>query len=298
MANPLKWLVGLSASYFSQLNIVQVLNMILFPPVPASYTAPTLTLSLIDSSTKLVGITFTNTITLTYVKNSSGTASGYTFNRTSPTIINAFYTVATNSLVVATGLSHFTTTPTTFIYSGTNSHVSGNQLYDTYGNPTPIPAAVGAVSSMIPTPPTVQVKSIFPIFYGKVTGSSKNINTMTAADIAAGFMLFSSGTYPNGVPTEASGSIQINFNTNSSEKGWFAVPVAAGSQTVQTYESWEDSSNSSNVGDIPGGGDTSLFFQSPVLVTNVPVHPWLTHNYNLYMFYYNSSATVPFIIYP
>ena len=121
---------------------------------------------------------------------------------------------------------------------------------------------------------------------------------MTAADIADGDMLFSSGSYPNGVPTEASGSIQINFNTNSSEKGWFAVPVAAGSQTVQTYESWEDSSNSSNVGDIPGGGDTSLFFQSPVLVTNVPVHPWLTHNYNLYMFYYNSSATVPFIIYP
>ena len=114
-------------------------------------------------------------------------------------------------MVVATGLSHYTNTPTTFIYSGTNSHASGAQLFDNYGNPTPIPAAVGAVSSMTPTPTTVQVKSIFPIFYGKVLGSSKTINTMTAADVAAGNMLFSSGSYPNGVPTEASGTIQINF---------------------------------------------------------------------------------------
>jgi hypothetical protein len=247
-----------------------------------------------NTTTKLVGVTFSNTLTLTYIKNSSGTASGYTFNRTSPTSITPFFTIGTTSNTGATAFNNYTSTPTTFIYNGTASHLSGNQLYDNYGNATPIPAAVGAVNSMTPTPTSVQVKTIYPIFYGKVTGSTKTINTMTAADIQAGNMLFSSGTYPTGTPTEATSGISINFNSSSSEKGWFAIPVAEGTQTVTTYTYWEDTTNSSNVGDIPGSGPTSLFYESPVLVSNVQVHPWLTQDYYLYMFYYNSAATVAF----
>ena len=277
--NPLTWLVGLTAGYFSNLNIVQVLNMILFPPVPASYTPPTLTLSINDSSLRAVGLTFTPVLTLTYTKNDSGTASGYTFDRTVPSpAITPLYSTISTSNSATTSQNLYTTQPTSFTWTGTNSHISGDQKFDTYGNPTPIPASVQANNNMVSSPSSVSVQTIWPYFYGKVNQTFTNI---TPAQIVAG----------TEVLAQSSGNISVNFGTLATEKGFLAIPQSQGSQTTATYLSWIDSVNTNNKENIPG----TLFNGSPFLVSNVPYNG-LFHTYSVYFFTYSTATQGPWTI--
>jgi hypothetical protein len=285
VANPLKWLVGLTAGYFSQFNLVQVLNMILFPPVPATYTSPSLSLSIDNGSLRAVGTTFNILLTLTYTRGSSGTASYYTFKRTVPTVSTLVTltnsNVNTNSFLNGTvSQTIYTTTPTLFTYTGTASHLGGIQLYDSYGNPTPIPTAVGAVDNMQPSPSSVSVRTIFPYYVGKVSQTTTTMS-FAASDVT---------TY--GTPTVGQSNValsNINFNTNNVEKGFLAIPKAAGDQTVVTYTAWVDNVVPSNNGDIPGGAG-SLFTGSPFDVNGVVVNG-ISHNYTVYLFDYPSSST-------
>ena len=278
--NPLTWLVGLTAGYFSNLNIVQVLNMILFPPVPASYTPPTLTLSIDDSSLRAVGFTFTPVLTLAYTKNDSGTASGYAFNRTTPSpAIAPLYSTISTANSATTSQNLYTTQPTTFTWTGTNSHISGDQKFDTYGNPTPIPPAVGAVNSMVSSPSSVSVQTIWPYFVGTVSQTFTNIS---ASDVT---------TYGTAFLAQSSGNISVNFGTLATEKGFLAIPQSQGSQTTATYLSWIDSVNTNNKENIPG----TLFNGSPFIVSNVSYNG-LFHTYSVYFFTYSTATQGPWTI--
>jgi hypothetical protein len=284
VANPLKWLVGLTAGYFSQLNLVQVLNMILFPPVPASYTSPSLSLSIDNGNLRAVGTTFSVLLTLSYTRASSGTASFYTFKRTLPTVSTLITltnsSISTNSFTTGTvSQTIYTSTPTLYTYTGTASHLGGVQLYDTYGNPTPIPSAVQQVDNMSPSPTTVSVRTIFPYYVGKV-GQTTTTASFAASDVT---------TY--GTPYVAQSNValsNINFNTNNVEKGFLAIPTAAGDQTVVTYTAWVDNVVPSNNGYIPGGAG-SLFIGSPFNVSGVVVNG-ISHTYTIYLFDYPSSS--------
>ena len=275
--NPLTWLVGLTAGYFSNLNIVQVLNMVLFPPVPASYEGPTLGLSILivegGGTLRAVGLTFTPVLTLIYDANESGTASGYTFNRTSPSpALPSLYTTVTTADTATTSQTLYTTEPTLFTWNGTNSHLGGEQKFDSYGNPTPIPASVQANDNMASSPPSVSVQTIWPYFYGKVNQTE---TTISAAQVITG----------TEVLAQSNANLTINFGTLATEKGFFAIPLSDGNQTTLTYQSWIDTINTNNKENIPG----SLFSGSPFTVNNVSYNG-LTHDYDVYLFTYPTAT--------
>jgi hypothetical protein len=172
----------------------------------------------------------------------------------------------------------YTSQPTTFTWTGTNSHISGDQKFDTYGNPTPIPLSVQANNNMVSSPTSVSVQTIWPYFYGKVNQTFTNI---TPAQIIAG----------TEVLAQSSGNISVNFGTLATEKGFLAIPQSQGSQTTATYLSWIDSVNTNNKENIPG----TLFNGSPFLVSNVPYNG-LFHTYSVYFFTYSTATQGPWTI--
>ena len=163
--NPLVWLVGLTAGYFQNLNIVQVMNMILFPPVPASYTQPSLCISASSTNLEEVGITFTRTYTLNYTQGDAGANTRYDFiSDFSGSNVSFENFITTNSTQVSSSKSWSSTVPISFIIQGTNSHLAGTQKLDNYGNPSGQTISAGSLTSNQLTQCIV-----FPYFFEQVT---------------------------------------------------------------------------------------------------------------------------------
>jgi hypothetical protein len=284
--NPLTWLVGLTAGYFSQFNIVQVLNMILFPPVPHQYDPPSLSISG-DNTFEEVGITFTRIYTLTFDRDDAGTASSYTFNLNSDP---QFSTVNTQLTSATASYQYYTAVPSTFTINGTMSHEAGPIINDNYGNPSP-----GSIPAGTLTSGNITQRTIFPYFYGRVykaTGNPDNLGPgetpFTQSDIFSPVNINPNGntqSTSNRIVSLLSNNQSIPFNTNvgvndGDFKGWLASPKSSGTQNEIIYTKY-------NLG--------ILDIQLNILFSTFTL-PGLNINgifatYTIYLFNYGSSAS-------
>jgi hypothetical protein len=291
--NPLKWLVGLTAGYFSQLNIVQVLNMILFPPVPYQYDPPALSISANSSSFEEVGVTFSRVYTLTFDRDDAGTASSYTFNlNTDP----QFSVVTTQLTSTTASYVYYTTVPSTFTINGTMSHEEGPIFNDNYGNPSLPNISAGVITSG-----NLTQRTIFPYFYGRVykeTGVPDDLGSaiypFTYSDIFSPNLSNPDGFSSSStrVVSTLANTQNISFNTNigtteGNYKGWLATPQTLGTLTTPTYTEYVEPGNELNSGVIPDSGGLFSVFTLP----NVDINGIL-HTYSVYLFNFGTSASV------
>ena len=268
-ANPLKWLVGLTAGYFGQKDLVQVLDMILFPTVPATYTQSSLVLNPPASATCKVTASPVNTnMTLTYTKNSAGTASGYTF------LVDSSTVKVTTSNAAAESFSHGYTpsVPKSYVFGGTVSHLEGPIFKDSAGNDSLPNIPAGSCTAATKT-----ITYIFPYYYGKVPvactsliGADVTNNTYYDAEVCA-------------LPTSG---ISVNFNAGTNKKGYLAIPEGISGNALApsvTYTEWVDQNN--QVEPIPDPINPTYLFDAPTPVYPVIVNG-VSHTYSVYLFRY------------
>lgn len=287
--HPLTWLSGLTAGYFRQKNIVEVLDMILFPAIPFPYTSPSL--SIVVSSPTLtlyrqVNISsYTHDITLNYSpSNSPATASQYSFFCSKITntsgipnyvLIGSAVNSTSNTQAKST-VSFPAQIPTWYSLFGTVSHISSTICLDSAGNPTPLPAANQAGIKSTTNPSSCNFCFIFPYFYGTVSSVE---TTVTNLQIQSS----------NDETALSQNNLTVDFNTqNSSTKGFLAIPNSIGSQISVTYVKHEATNNSLNQGTIPGS-----LFPAPFEVGDVSVNGIL-HTYSVYLFSKGSATDAPF----
>jgi len=286
IGHPLTWLRGLTAGYFSQKNIVEVLDMILFPAIPFTYTAPTLTISnpfpnpLVLVNTTAICAPFL----LTYgVGVTTTTASEYSWQCSvnSPSAFNIIGVCATSSVSVLRPLASTCfpiSTPTTYCMRGTVSHSSSTIGYDTAGNPTPIP---GSNLAGCKISNCVGFSSIFPYYFGTV---SRFCETILPIDITKGTRC----------TCQTANNLTVSFNSTAEEKGFLATPkpntgTLIGSQTVVTFGNWTDQTSClSEAIPTPLG-----LFQTISTVPGVTVCG-ISQTYSVYLFSQGSATTAAF----
>ena len=292
--NPLVWLVGLTASYFQNLNIVQVLNMILFPPVPYVYSSPSLSISG-DNTLREVGITFSVEYQLNYTQGDAGLNSAYTFISNFSGSYASFESFTTpNPSQKSTPKDWYTSIPKSFGICGTNSHLAGTQGKDSYGNFSGQAIPAGSLNTT-----AINQCTFFPFFYGRACGvTPSNVNEQCAnwnQWIISGSP--SIGLCTNRSTIVAGDPVTLYFNTDDTQKGWVAFPQSLGSQKTPTYLEWQDTIQPINKNVLPGSPEYVNTTKSPALFTqsivpNVNINGIL-HTYSLYLFNYGTEVTNP-----
>ena len=271
------------------------MNMILFPPVPAIYASPQLSISG-TTPTVEVGLTFSRAdFELTYSQGDAGSNIQYSFAHDYGGSLVVFETfTTTNSTQKATKFDYYSSEPISFIIQGTNSHLGGGQKFDSYGKASGNPIDAGTLTST-----TLQQCTVFPYFYGKVPNSVDETNGNWVGWIT-GCTSFPAGpSYQRVRESKVAGNpVQFSFNTTTLEKGWAALPFSAGKQSLLQYKTWYDTLQKDiNTEPLPGNplwsnapGSTSLFTQSTVASVNIN---GILHTYTLYLFTYGTQQDNP-----
>jgi hypothetical protein len=284
----LSWLIGLTAGYFRQKNIVEVLDMILFPAIPFAYTTPTLSIT-----TQFVSLVLVNTnpatsnLTLFYNPgNTLGLPGGATaiqyswecsVNGGSYNTIGVCATSSTS--VLRPSVSFPISTPTTYQVRGTVSHQSSLIGNDSVGNPTPVPPLNQAGVKTSGTCPSFS--AIFPYYFGTV---SRFCNSILPSDITKGTRC----------TCQTANNLMVSFNSTAEEKGFLATPkpntgILIGSQTVVTFGNWQD-----QVSLLSEAIPTPLgLFQTISTVPGVTVCG-ISQTYSVYLFSQGSATTAAF----
>jgi hypothetical protein len=285
--HPLVWLRGLTAGYFRQKNIVEVLDMILFPAIPFAYTSPSLSISVTDpvpTQYRQVNSSFyQHDITLNYNPGiTTATASQYSFfcSKITNTSGVANYVLidaaidSTATSVVKANVNFSASIPTWYSLCGTVSHIASTIGNDSAGNPTPLPASNQA--GIKPTTSAVNFCFIFPYFYGTVSSSETSVTNTQIQN-------------SNDETALSQNNLIVDFNTqNSGTKGFLAIPKSIGSQISVNYVKHEATNNALNQGTIPGA-----LFPAPFDVGSVNVNGIL-HTYSVYLFSKGSATDAPF----
>jgi hypothetical protein len=273
--HPLTWLRGLTAGYFSQKNIVEVLDMILFPTVPAQYDGPSACLSSspIGGFIEVCNINYTITsLTLNYTQCDAGLASEYSWLcRCNGGLYSEIADCVTSAASAVYGPHTFQrSVPATHQFCGTVSHGAGTICNDSSGNQTPLPACVQA--NVISTNNSCSWTTIFPYFYGTVSSSETQF-TMDSAKIQA----------VSNREVSCFGSSQtIDFGINAEDlKGVLALPTSLGNQTQVLMKTSKDLQTNTEY-KIPG----DLWTYSQVYPVNIN---GVNHTYSLYIFNYPSN---------
>ena len=287
---------GVPASTWKTKNLVEVLDAILFPDVPPTYTIPTISIGGISSQVVEVGDTITSNITATSTKNDAGSFTQMRVLRDG----TALFTDVTLSSSAAADVPpqfgytdpnnpnlNFSISPTPYtdIYTipspGTTTYtVDGNYnsglakqnnkgVYDTR------PFAVRSfsapqLSSTNFTSSSIIYTAIYPYFWGV------SVSAPSAAGVAA---LIAGGT-TNKVLSSGAGTIVISFGA-SSEYLWFAVPSTYPQKTKWYVDPL-------NQGDI--GGASNLFKTPITQSVNSPNSFWTNINFEIYISNYQTST--------
>ena len=241
--------------------------MILFPTVPATYDAPSVSLASPTTAFKEVcSASLITSMTLNYTRNDAGTASQYTFFVNSSSVCVCNPPTATTTQTFNYGYTP--NVPKAYTFCGNISYLEGAVCNDSSGNPSlpNIPAGTCTTS-----PQTLTY--IFPYYHGTV---SSTCTTITAADII-------SPTNTEFVNYATSPSVAFN-SSNSNTKGFLAIPTAAGIQPAVSYCAFYDQSNLKQV--LPGG----IFPSAPIVVPSVSING-VSHTYSVYLFDYGSETT-------
>jgi len=298
--HPLTWLRGLTAGYFSQKNIVEVLDMILFPAVPFAYTAPSLSISSspsLPSGIVLVNINqYTSDLTLTYNDgNPNATASQYSWlcsvNGGSSYNLIGSVCDSTSLIVTKPSINFPINSPIKYVIYGTVSHQASTIMPDTAGNPTPLPLAnqAGICASG-----TIAFCSIFPYYYGRV-----DCNT-NSANFDAGSISTTNTAISCRVSSCACNNLCIpapGFNTTQCQKGFLAVPQSLGHQNQVFFNKAVDQCSNTtypiNNLHVPITNQV-LFGGSSFSVPGVVVNG-VSHTYSVYLFQYGSLSIADFV---
>ena len=301
IGHPLTWLRGLTAGYFSQKNIVEVLDMILFPAVPFAYTAPFLQISSslpLPSGTVLVNINqYTSDLTLTYNDgNPNATASQYSWlcSVNGGSSYNLIGSVCDSSSlsVIKPSINFPINSPIKYVVTGTVSHEASTICNDTAGNPTPLPLANQAGISVATNP--ISFCSIFPYYYGRVDCNTNSANfdagSISTTNTAISCRVSSCAGNNLNIPAPA-------FNTTQCQKGFLAVPQSLGHQNQVFFNKAVDQSSNItypiNNLHVPIT-NLVLFGGSSFSVPGVVVNG-VSHTYSVYLFQYGSLSIANFI---
>jgi hypothetical protein len=300
--HPLTWLRGLTAGYFSQKNIVEVLDMILFPAVPFAYTPPSLSISPVAVAptptfpTNLVLISSTPykyNFTLNYNDgNPNATASQYSWECRVNTgsfnligsVCDSSSTSVSSSGQFPSGITFSVSTPTTYTIRGTVSHQASAICNDTAGNPTPLPLENQAG---IEASGTIGFSAIFPYYYGKVSCNCNSTN-FNGTDVT---------TFGNQEIALANSPITVpGFNTSNLEKGFLATPQSLGNQTQIFFKQAKDLVTNIiyPINNLHTPSNPVLFGGSSFSVAGVTING-ISHTYSVYLFQYGSATTADFL---
>jgi hypothetical protein len=297
--HPLSWLRGLTAGYFSQKNIVEVLDMILFPAVPFAYTAPSLSISSsLPSGTVLVNINqYASDLTLTYNDgNPNATASQYSWlcSVNGGSSYNLIGSVCDSQALseIKPSINFPINSPIKYVVTGTVSHEASTIGNDTAGNPTPLPLANQAGISVATNP--ISFCSIFPYYYGRV-----DCNT-NSANFDAGSISTTNTAISCRVSSCAGNNLSIpapGFNTTQCQKGFLAVPQSLGHQNQVFFNKAVDQCSNTtypiNNLHVPITNQV-LFGGSSFSVPGVVVNG-VSHTYSVYLFQYGSLSIADFV---
>lgn len=287
---------GVPASTWKTRNLVEVLDSILFPDVPPTYTIPTISIGGISSQVVEVGDTIVSNITASATKNDAGaftqlrvlrngsplftdvtltsSAAGNVppqFGYNDPNNPNFSYSISPTPYTDTYVIPGVGTT----IYTVDGDYNSGLPKQNNKGVFDTRPAAVRSFSAPQLgdtnfTSSSIVYTAIYPYFWG-VSASAPSAASI-AADIAAGLT--------NQVLSSAAGTIVISFGA-SSQYLWFAVQSAYPAKTRWYVDPL-------NQGDI--GGASNLFNTPITQSVNSPNFYWSGINFEIYISNYQTST--------
>jgi hypothetical protein len=286
---------GTAASVWAQKTISEILDAILFPDQPPTYTLPTITFDSTVEGYAEVGSSISPTLTLIATENDAGAFSAFRFYRGA---------ILLNTVTDATGIAtadiqdqhgyadpnnpnlqytvQYTDSTFTVAAGNTNWTAQGDcavglpkknnkGVTDTTaaGNTTGTPQAARTITSAQET-----VTGIYPYFYGKVTSGSQ----ITTANVASYILNGTGGSTK--VLALATGTVTVTFAAEAHYL-WLAIPSTSGPKTR-----WYNTDN--NTGVI--GDDGSLFYRFTGVSINAPTDEnyWQSVAYDIYI---SSGAT-------
>ena len=286
---------GTAASVWAQKTISEILDAILFPDQPPTYTIPTITFDSTVEGNAEIGSTISPVLTLTATENDAGAFSAFRFYRgasllntvtdatgiataniadqhgyTDPNNPNLQYTVqyTDSSFTVAAGNTNWTAQGdcAAGLPKKNNKGVTDTTAA---GSTTSTPQAARTITSAADT-----VTGIYPYFYGKVTSGSQ----ITTANVA-NYILNGTGGSTK-VLAPATGTVTVTFDAIDHYL-WLAIPSGSG-----TKVRWYNTDN--NTGLIGDAG--SLFYRDLSITISAPssANYWQNVSYDIYR---SSGAT-------
>lgn len=244
------------------LNILTILEMILFPPSHPIYTAPSANLQTNLPEYLEVGSITAATFIGQFIQNDAGPINNYTLREGANIISNGSpYTISNYTSAV----------PVTNTYRAEYAFDDGIIKNDFHGNPDP----TGRIQAGTILTNQLTVKFIYPIFYGTI-GNPVNIDLTSALFLT---------NYATKAVVPATPSIDITMSSPNVLYLWFAVPAS-----TPDYTEWKV--NELNQGFI--GQPTDLFGAPQIL----PLSSNMFSNvaYKLYVSNYATQQSEPFNI--
>lgn len=277
---------GTTAAEWSTKTIVQVLDEILFPTIPPTYSPSTLSLSA-TTGNREIGDTLTQNITLSFNQNDAGvptelkitdpTSANTTVN--SAGIGDAGWQLSGDIYSWTKSFSRTVASGANNKYYGFASHEAGTAKTDNKGNldtRTPLDATTGAPqaakTNKISSPASAGVTGILPYFYGTVVSAASTDASSIASLIAAANLGTSTR---NKIVATSSGTVSVTYNVTEPNNRylWLALPHTA-SQKTKWYV---DSTNKALI-----GSSTWVVSGVSVSVTS-PDGYWTNQSYDIYV---------------
>ena len=275
---------SLAASTWKTKSIVEVLDTILFPDQAPTYTSPNITLSGTATGTKEIGDTYSQSLTLTVIKNDAGTPSGLQITKNGTVIsTSAISTGTTTDIIAQYGYTdpnnpnlyyRITASENNIVVTSGNVSWAGSSLYAA-GLPKQNNKGVISTATYITTgtlnSSAVTVTGIYPWFWG--VSSATSLNAATVSTIIQG------GTSNKNL-SDASGTISVTFNA-SSQFLWFALPATYANKTT-----WFNTNlNQGSIG-------AQQFMLSPITVSvTSPTSLWSNVSYKIYISYLQQTTS-------
>ena len=288
---------ALAASTWKTKSIVEVLDTILFPDQAPTYTNPSITLQGSVTGTREVGDTYSQSLSLTVIKNDAGPASGLQITKNGSVITATTPTSqgATDVPANFPGLPdpnnpnyyyRITALESNIIVTSGSVSWAGSAV-KTDGLPKPnnkgVIATTGYITAGSLNSNVITVTGIYPWFWGVSSAASLSASTV-ATTIQAGTS--------NKNLAEANGTISITFNA-SSQFLWFALPAGYANKT-----GWLNVGNATNTGGIGGlvtdPANLKQFILAPVTINvTSPTQPtplWSNVSYKIYISAYQQTT--------
>lgn len=284
---------GTTAATLKAQTIVELIDSLLFPTVPPTYTAPTLSFSGNKSGNQEIGSAISQLLTQTLNKNDAGAYSLLIFKRNG-ILINTVSSVTTTG-ITAIGTNNpnnpnysyagsytdnFTVTSGTTSWTAEAAYTAGLPKYnnkgvvDTTSAATRLTTAPQASGTLTASSASASIIGIYPYFWGVSTTQP------TAQDIASAIQTNTNfGTVtsaPNKVLADAASAITITFNANG-QYLWFATAASYADKI-----NYLGSNSPSNTASIGTGQFISKSTQSPQSITS-PSGYWSAQSFNIYI---------------